>query len=203
LIEIFSKYNQSVDPKTAETSVKPKKDLFNLNVRAGYSINKLSITNPSSPVYDIDFDNESQLRFSVEAEFILGFNKNKWAFIAEPTYQSYETEKVHRNFNTIVQYKSIEIPMGVRYYSFLNDNSKLFFNFQYIIEFQLDSKINYQPKTDLKVVSRKPIAMGLGYKFKDKYSVEFRYSTKNIVEQSDYLTSKFATTSVIFGYTIF
>jgi len=203
LINIFSKYNQAFDAKTANIDAKPKKDLFNLNVRAGIKNSDLSITNSYTPVYDLYFDNKTGARLGIEAEFIFNFNKNKWAFIIEPTYQSYQAELLHRNYNAVVDYESIEIPVGFRYYSFLNDNSKLFVNCQYIVETQLGSKIDYQPKSELKVVSRSPIAMGIGYKFKNKYSLEFRYSTKKITEQHVYLTSNYTTTALIFGYTIF
>jgi hypothetical protein len=39
------------------------------------------------------FDNKISFRIGLEAEFILPFNKNKWAVFAEPTYQYYKTEK--------------------------------------------------------------------------------------------------------------
>ncbi|SFC92779.1 porin family protein [Flavobacterium phragmitis] len=203
LVAFFSKYNHSIDPKIETTEVKEKKDLFNLNVRGGISNSKASIKRQNTSVYDVDFDNKTQVRLGVEAEFIFGFNRNKWAFIVEPTYQSYSDEKTVRNANVSIDYKSIELPLGIRYYSFLNNNSKLFVNFQYIVEFQLNSEVKFPPFGNLDVRSTKSIAMGLGYKYKNKYSLELRYSTKDILNEGVYFSSKLASTSIIFGYTIF
>ncbi|MBW1654221.1 outer membrane beta-barrel protein [Flavobacterium quisquiliarum] len=202
LVEFFSKYNHLVDPKVATTEIKVKKDLFNLNVRAGVSNSSVSLQHKNMPLYDADFGNKTQLRFGVETEFILGFNKNKWAFIIEPTYQFYEEEKTIRNHNMAINYKSIELPFGIRYYSFLNTNSKLFFNFQYIVDFQLGSEIKYPPFGDFDISTRNSFAFGIGYKFKDKYSLEFRYVTKKILQHTS-INADFTSTSLVLGYTIF
>ncbi|MCP2028935.1 hypothetical protein L1276_004114 [Flavobacterium sp. HSC-32F16] len=203
LAALFSKYNQSVDPKTAVEKIKQKKDLFNLNIRAGISNSKASVKRIDMPLYDADFDNKTQVRLGVEAEFILGFNRNKWAFIAEPTYQYYTAETIVRKVNTSIDYKSIELPIGVRYYSFLNNDSKLFFNLQYIVEFQLSSEVKYPPFGNFDVAVNRPFAMGVGYKFKDKYGLEIRYSTKSILNEGSHYSSKYTSASIIFGYTIF
>lgn len=34
----------------------------------------------------------TSFRFGLEAEFVMGFNNNKWAFLLEPTYQQFESE---------------------------------------------------------------------------------------------------------------
>lgn len=203
LVAFFSKYNHSVDPEIEETKIENKRDLFNLNIRAGVSNNKASIKRQNTSVYDANFDSKTQVKVGVETEFIFGFNRNKWAFIAEPTFLSYSDEKTIRNANVTIEYKSIELPVGIRYYSFLNNNSKLFVNFQYIVEFQLNSKVNFPPFGDLDVRSTKSIAMGLGYKYKNKYSVELRYSTKDILNEGAYFSSKLTSASLLFGYTIF
>ena len=46
-----------------------------------------------SETFDLKFDSNTNVSLGIEAEFILPFNKNKWAIIFEPTYQYYKTEK--------------------------------------------------------------------------------------------------------------
>ncbi len=44
---------------------------------------------------EFDFGSQVNFRIGIEAEFIRGFNKNKWAIICEPTYQSFTGEATY------------------------------------------------------------------------------------------------------------
>jgi hypothetical protein len=47
-------------------------------------------------------------------------------------------------------------------------------------------------------------AIGVGYKYNDKFGIEFRYFTnESILKGLDSSVSEFNTISVIFGYTLF
>ena len=144
------------------------------------------------------------------------FNKNKWSLIIEPTYQYYKAEKTKET--TALQggeatakadYKSIELPIGFRHYFFLKNNSKIFINASYLMDFALNSKIEFVRKdgsqlSSLDIKSGSTIALGVGGKLHDKYSIEFRYLIgRNIRKENIYIDSSYATASLILGYSFF
>jgi len=204
----YSKCNSS-DFKNYKSKV--KKDLFNLSFRAHLNNSSLSIMNNMIQV-NANFENKSSLGFGIEAEYIMPFNKNKWAIAIEPCYQSFKSrasQSTETSYgpefvtNFDVNYSSIEIPISLRHYLFLDNDSKFFMNISYVFDVPFKSTLttpNYFPP---RIETLSNLAFGLGYKFKDKYGVELRYqSSRNII---DYITwdSKYSTLSLIFGYSIF
>jgi hypothetical protein len=201
LLNIFTKYNSCNNSGYVNFEEKVKSDLFNLNIRPGLNSSSLFINNSAISSRSTDYGNKLAFRIGLEFEFIMGFNKNKWAVIIEPTYQYFKAEdKVITNLsNTNVDYKSLQLPIGVRHYLFLNNNSKIFINGSFIYDFVLNSKVR-----NLDASSSFNLAMGVGYNYNQKYSVEFRYHTNRDI-LTDYVAwnSDFKTISIIFGYTIF
>lgn len=148
-----------------------------------------------------DYGNLLTYRMGVELEFILGFNKNKWAIIVEPTYQYFKADGEERTnlSNTDVDYKSIEFPVGIRHYLFLNNNSKFFINGSFIYNIILNSNVR-----NLDAYLNGNMGFGIGYNLNNKYSIEFRsYTNKNILYGYNDWSSEYKTLSIIFGYKIF
>ncbi|WP_428228532.1 outer membrane beta-barrel protein [Flavobacterium sp.] len=209
LINLFVKYNECNNSEFTNFDKKEKgKNSFHLSIRPGIKNSNLYVSNSYTSDRDRDFGNKLGFRIGLEVEYVLPFNKNKWALIIEPTYQSYKTERVdYGDKKSEVNYQSIELPIGIRHYIFLNNNSKIFINAQYTIEaaFNSEAKILFnsyivdEPKVDPQV----GFAVGAGYNFKKKYSAELRYSNKSIIGNHEYLSSRYGTVSLIFGYTIF
>jgi len=201
ILNLFMKYNSCNNSKFVNFEEKVKSDLFKLNIRPGLNSSSLSMSNDVISSSNTDYDNELTFRIGLEFEFILGFNKNKWAIIIEPTYQYFKAEEtaITNLSNTNVDYTSIELPIGVRHYLFLNDKSKIFINGSLVYDFVLNSKVR-----NLDASSGVNLAFGLGYKYNNTYSVEFRYHTsRNILTDYTSWTSDYKTISVIFGYSIF
>ncbi|MDN4014305.1 tRNA modification GTPase [Chryseobacterium gambrini] len=214
LIKVFLKYNECSNSSAVNYNQNyEKRDLFNLTIRPGMNFSSFEMVNDYySGSGNAKFDNKISFRIGLEAEFILPFNKNKWAVFAEPTYQYYKTEKQSvvyegQPFETTsirnIDYKSIEIPLGIRHYFFLNDKSKIFINAAYVFDIEMGSNIRYD-YNNLKIFSGNNFVFGVGFKYNDKFQVEFRTSTNRNLMQ-DYLnwTSKYQTSSVILGYTLF
>ena len=210
-------YNSCSAASTAVNynQVNEKRDLFNLNIRPG--LNFSSFETVLSSYYNVDdevtkFNRKAAFRIGLEAEFLLPFNKNKWAIFAEPTFQYYKTEKesvayAGQFFETkssrTVDYKSIEIPFGVRHYFFINDRSKVFVNIAYVFDVKMKSEIKYDFQI-LEISSGNNVAFGAGYKYNDRFSAEFRVSTnRNLLKNYNNFTSNYQTMSLIFGYTLF
>ncbi len=212
LTDFFIDYNECVNQQyTNYNNNNSKIDFFNITIRPGINSSNLSVKNNEFlSEFQADFDNELTFRLGVEAEFILPFNKNKWAVMIEPTYQYYKSKTKVSTQNIEVDYKSIELPIGFRHYFFLNKNSKLFINASFVIDISLDSEFTFDSEEDLdlegilKVESTNNLAFGFGYKHNDKYSLELRYQTsRNILNNYVYFDSDYNTFSIIFGYSIF
>ncbi len=206
LIDFFIKYNDCTKEGYINYEKKQKRDLFNLNFRPGFNTSSLSTRNSVSSRKNTDFDNELTFRFGLEAEFILPFNKNKWAIIFEPTYQYFKSEtELYTNEGVEADYQSIELPIGIRHYFFLGENSKIFINGSlHIAELSMNSLIDYDYSSDLEIKSRNNLAFGLGFKYKDTYSLELRYlMAREILGDYVHWASEYQTFSVILGYSIF
>ena len=222
LVDFFVKYNSCVDSDFKYVNIeKDNKILFKVNIRPGLSISSLSISTkpPFGSRKTAEFDNKMTLRLGLEGELILPFNKNKWTLFLEPTYQQFKGEKVFSYYQSpslpitataVADYRSIDVPIGIRHYFFLNDNSKIFMNAAYVFNMNLDPElkytINYENKItyQLKERSNENLALGLGYNHNNKYSVELRYGlSRNIIYDDPFWNSDYTTFSIIFGYNLF
>jgi len=216
LVKLFIKYNKCSDTNFTEFEKKEKKDLFNLTVRPRLNSSLLSMSSSNVDFYNVKFDSKSNIGVGLEAEFIFPFNRNKWALIVEPTYQYYKNEKTKETNSLLggqvtakVDYKSIELPIGLRHYIFLKNDSKIFINASYLVDFALNSKIELFRKdgssiNSLDIKSRSTLALGVGGKLHDKYSIELRYIIdRSIVKDYIFVDSSFSTASLILGYSFF
>lgn len=216
LVRFFEAYNNCHNQESISFEDKEKRDLFNLTLRPGLNSSSLSIKNNAVSNRNFDFDNEIGFRFGAEVEFILPFNNNKWALIIEPTYrQGYKSEKsissdVYGGILVAkVDYKSFEIPVGFRHYFYLNDDSKIFANISGIFDIENGSSLEIfrndgSSFNTLDIKTSYNFALGVGYKYADKYSVEMRVQTsREILGGYVHMNSKFNTASLIFGYSLF
>ncbi|TRX23447.1 tRNA modification GTPase [Flavobacterium franklandianum] len=219
LLKFFKKYYECTNPDSLIVEEKKEqRDLFNFSIRPRINNSSVSVQNLKVTTSKVNFNNELDFGFGVEAEFIFPFNKNKWTFAIEPTYQSFNSEETINSdyiggtkLIVNVDYNSIEVPLSLRHYFFFNKNSKLFINASYVLDFSFNSSILFKSPDnfiydDLKLKSNGNFAMGIGYKFEDKYSMEMRYQfDRDIlpISESYVWDAKYNAISVIFGYTIF
>lgn len=217
LVNFFVAYNNCNNGAYINYDEKQHRDLINLTIRPRLNNSSLTIMNSISSSRDIDFGNKIGFGFGIEAEFLLPFNKKKWAITIEPTYQSFNSESITDVNNVLggvliakIDYSSIEIPVGLRHYFFINKNSKIFMNASYIFDLSSKSSIDFT-RNDISDISSLEIdtvisnlAFGLGYKYKDKYSIEFRYQTpRDVLGKYVFWSSEYKTLSIIFGYSLF
>lgn len=204
LVDYFKKYNECKGSEFIVFGEKEKKDLFNLNLRLGLNSSSMRISSEQNSSRDVNFGSEIGFRLGIETEFVLPFNNNKWSVIVEPTFQYFKSEKETGLYDVEVDYKSVEIPIGIRYYFFLNDNSKIFINGSVVLDIVGDSKISYSGGTDLEISNSTNLGFGFGFKSYEKYSIELRYHTSRDL-LGNYLSyeSDYKTASLILGYTLF
>ncbi|MHC0445796.1 tRNA modification GTPase [Flavobacterium sp. 3-218] len=216
LMRIFAKYNKCTNSEFVDLEVKEKKDLFNLTVRPRYNNSSLTMDNSIFEGLDFDFGQKSSFSLGIEAEFILPFNKDRWSIIIEPTYQYYKGEQTIASSQVVggtltgkVDYKSIELPIGVRRYFFINKNTKIFANGSLVIDFSNNSKASVTRNdgselNKLEIKSGINFGLGLGVKLMDKFSAEVRYQTpRGLLAENPNWGSSYQTTSLIVGYSFF
>lgn len=216
LVQYFTKYSSCLTNESVEYTPKQKKDLFNLTIRSRLYNSSLAIKNSMYNLRNTDFGKKTRIGFGVEAEYILPFNKNKWSIAIEPSYQSFKSEKTTNVKdvsggiqNVSIDYSSIEVPLTIRHYFFLNKNAKLFVNASYVIDFALKSSVEFTRNDDsnfntLKIKSRNNPAIGIGFKQNDRYSIELRYQTSSeILANYVFWSSNYKTVAIIFGYSFF
>lgn len=215
LSRLFTRYNRCADEGFTNYKEEASMgDAFNLSFRAGVNFSSLSLY--TYVVYrEIHFDRQPSLRLGLEGEYVLPFLRNKWAFIAEPTFQSYQGEAdfPEESLGTgrvAANYRSIEIPFGVRHYFFLNQDNKIFLNATYTVDFILDDSgftfdtaIDAYSDTKMETNTGTNFSFGAGYTFK-KFSLEGRYNLERTLTGKNLgVGSAYDSLSLILGYTFF
>ena len=127
--------------------------------------------------------------------------------MAAPTFEYFEGEAEDEGITLNLKYQSIEIPFGLRYYIFINDDSKFFINAQYCFDLNINSSVERSNSSaDLEFAMATNMAFGLGFKQNDKFSIEARYFTpRNSFRYAQYnfWDSDYKNFSLILGYTLF
>ena len=198
LLTFFVKYNECKGATAKQYALRKKRNLINFAIRPGFNFSSLEIDRD----YDLkpeyyDFGSKTIFRLGLEIELMLPIHGDKWAIITEPTFQKYIAEEA----NAIIEYASLDVPLGVRYYMFLSPRSKLFVNGAVITGFYFDSIIEREGDEDLDLGPVPNFAFGLGYTFNERYMIEFRYQTsREILGNFVQWSSDYRTASVILGY---
>jgi hypothetical protein len=201
LTRFFVKYNDCHNVNYVNFENIQKKDLFNLSLKAGAANTMLSVPNYTTG-REVNFDSKSGFEYGIEVEFIFSFNKNKWALVIEPTYQSYKsskTVKFQENGRPVeaasIDYSSFQLPIGVRHNFFLNEDSKIFINYFQAFHFPFKSSIEFEfsGNYEYKDLYNAFQIFGIGYKFLNKYSIEYRYQGGG----------SYKSNVLVLGYTLF
>ena len=206
LSRFFIDYNKCNNEEYTDFRVSKKERPFKISLRPGFKSSSVSMHNLLLASREADFGSKLGFTLGIELEYVLPFNKNKWALILEPTYQSFKSETENYNKEQIISidYKSIELGLGARHYFFLGQDSKIFINASMILDFTNSYvQFTYTPR-DLRIDGGANFAMGLGYKYNDRYSLELRYFTdRDILSKIGNYRSEYKTVSVILGYKLF
>ena len=163
---------------------------FHLGVKPGIRFYSLEIDDNIFQLYDTKIEGELSYRIGLDLELRLPFNRGKWAIVFEPTYQQYQASTITEGIREFeIDYSSIELPIGARYYAYINPNKlSLFFNGFFILDADLGSSFNVD---FLELNSTLNLAAGVGMQVNDRYSLEIRYATGRelIDNRSDFITN--------------
>ena len=215
LLFFFKEYSDCNNYETTNYLKTTKKDLFNFNIRPRINNSSFVLLNSGTNRPNVDFGSKTTFALGFEAEFFLPFNKNKWSIIIEPTFQGFKSETTNDvstvsggKLNSNINYKSVEIPVGVRHHFFIDKSSSIFVNASLIYDINSKSTIEMTRKDgthkeSLDIQSKTNYALGLGYRYNSRYSIEMRYQTARNLLGTINWGSEYKTVSVIFGYTLF
>ncbi|WP_281323173.1 tRNA modification GTPase [Flavobacterium aestivum] len=214
LTNYFIEYNKCANPSGLKTKTKTTKgELF---LRITPSINFVSLNIPDRNDYNLNVDanNKTIFKIGFEGEYILPYNKNKWSVFIDPTYQKYENESPYsvksffQNtkdviYHAKIEYSSVEIPVGVRHYMFLNKTSKLFINLAYVFDVNGKATISYDQTEYYHSRTGPNFAFGFGYNYKNTVSLEMRMNTaKDLLADYPNSDANYKSFSIILGYKI-
>ena len=192
LKEYFYKYNVCNNPdfkiENNQTTNK-NKGSFSVKVWAGVQLNNFSLEYANGI---LDFDSKIAPKVGVELEKILGFNNNKWALFLNFSYNQFMTEANYEPFTTnptvntgTFELSRLENLVGARHYMFINDNSSLFLETGFTLDYDFKAltqgvAINSSP-SDFKTFKFGLVA-GVGYSFNQKFYSRLNvYSSQSIL----------------------
>jgi hypothetical protein len=188
----FQKHNQCIDPNYKPAIAAKKRKLFFPKIFAGANyVSYQSGNSVFAPESNINYGYKIGFTYGAELEFVFPFANNKWSFFAEPSVLSYRSSGINSFGAKIpIEYNTINILLGFRYYSFLNDRVKLFF----------DAGFN----KDIKQLKLAP-APGIGVSY-SRFMLEYRYfiATSVLAGNFDHsIGERFSNMFLVVKYTLF
>lgn len=215
LVKLFVKFNSSLSYKYVNYTEKGKKGKYNIKASIGLDEGWLSIDDPNV-YYNLSTDISGITVFKIggEFEYIFPFSKNTWSIFINPMYLSFEKNQTfqyiagvgnasyNKNSTVNIQYSNVEIPIGIRHYFFLNNNSKIFANVAYNYGFIGKTVVDYDKgEKTLNSSVRNNFSIGLGYSYNNKYSIEARLNTSKQI-LGDYISwsGTYSSFGLILGY---
>ena len=203
LVKYFTAYNNCQGSTTTRYDKTAGRSMAHFNLRPGVILGNLSLHNDLADPQNTHFQNKIGFRIGVEAETFLPFNKNKWSIMTEPNFQYLKSSIMQDGKAAALDYKAIEFPIGVRHYSFLSDDSKIFINGCAIINLPLNSQVSPADRPALKISQSLVFAAGVGYAYKNRCSFELRYEFSNkLLNKYVSWSSSYRSASIIFGYNL-
>jgi hypothetical protein len=197
LLRCFKKFNACLGQTTNYQKTRTK-GAINLNLKPGLALVTYAIESTTSLAFpSVKFNPNLGFRLGMEAEFILPFNKNKWAILLEPAFHFFSTQATAPQGRAVMRYASLEFPVGVRYSFFLTANTKLFVNTHLL----LDQPLNYKIEVGTaKLSPRRGLSLmgGGGISHKNK-SLELRYSNRDFLGEYIFLLSDYRAITLILG----
>jgi len=206
LVKLFLLYNGSDQKTVIDFEAKQNKSSFHLKATAGINMGIISFHTPSTTVAPRDSKTQkSSFRVGLEAEMVLPFNQNKWSFFIAPNYMESNSDDKVSYWSVNVNLKTIEVPLGVRHYMFLNNKSRLFIDLGYALGFSMNSTATYKTTYNnhpsvFDIGSAGNLFTGLGFSY-GRYSIEARYNSKReLLPQYEQWSSKYSGVSFTAGY---
>jgi len=181
--------------------------VFHFKIVSGINYSSIDF---SADNYKYKFNASPTILFGVEGELITPIDKNRWSVFINPEFNYYKSKVSSVNYgtnvNVNVDYKFINIPLGVRYYYYFSKNSRINVEASYFVSFPFNTELsrNYTSGISYFNISGSgSFALGLGYNY-DKFGFEIKYYFKRELLEGYMLASAtFENISFQISYTLF
>lgn len=179
-----------------------------LRFKLGTSLNMIQMDTQTmtDAAEKVVFSQENSLGFGAEAEYLFSFNNYKWGLFAESNYYAYHSEKVSiESYNgSVVDYKTIELPVGITYYMNILADHRLFIRGAFVPHYILGSSfVSYDSAAQYDYSPSSRMFFGAGYNYR-RFGAEFRYySTQNVTQNLYKRGSQLTQVSFRLSYTLF
>lgn len=157
LKNIFYQYNN------LKEAVSVKKNNFHAYIKPGIGSSGYQIVSPN----ENKKETAAAFRAGIELEYVINFNKGKWALISELSFQSVNMKIDNynrRNFQ--VKYSSFQIPLGIKYNMFINEKSKIYLAPSVFYDMILNKDNFIVDNIDFKAKSTTSFNFAVGYNYK-------------------------------------
>jgi len=193
LVKYFKNYHECKNlDYTAFKSANVNKGVFRLRLGVNSNLSQFTVEEFSDALPNIVFSQENSLGFGAEAEYNLAFNKYKWSLFAESNFYSYYSDHIKNESSPItyedfvVDYKTIEFPVGITHYMNLGGEHRLFIRTAFVPHFILkNSYIAFSDVYHSDFTTSSRFLFGGGYNYK-RLGIEFRYYTDQDITMNLY-----------------
>lgn len=207
LLKIFNKYNNSENQENLNKS----KSKLNLTLKPGINFAEFDLKSYSLvDYYNVHFKS-NEIRFGIEIEYVIPYNRNKWSLFLEPAYNNISSEALSPNkvYTAKLDYSFIEFNLGARHYMNLNSSSKFFVDLSipaFILNMK-DGEVNYTSSNFERTLyfrySTSNFAFGAGYVYKNKFSIKASTSLKRSLTSNLGWDNYYNYNTISIGYNIF
>ncbi|MFA5330462.1 MAG: outer membrane beta-barrel protein [Prolixibacteraceae bacterium] len=208
LINILKDYNSCKGTDYTDFNKYKRKGKLYLSVLGGGSLFRFENKDHGLDSNDVGSrSSKNSLKLGVDAELRIPFNRNKWGLFSELNYSKYTSKgsalltmvstapsnigvESRVNFSFTTDISMLEIPIGIRYYSFINKENILFYNaaFSYNILLPNKEHIKYDSGWN-KIMAKESVFkanygwnLGVGYQYNSKYGIEIRFTQMGILK---------------------
>lgn len=170
---------------------------FNLRIGAGVSLAHVDYHSTTGSAH---FGQNTNAYFTLEAEYIFGFNRQKWAAFAGMGTTSYNPESVSvlEENDTRVRYAVVEVPFGARYYMYLSDRSRLSLDFGITAAFLRHGEFE-DTYGRLQMESSLNAFVSAGYQW-NRLGVYVRYNGQRELVDYNSITVKYKSAAMVVTY---
>jgi hypothetical protein len=206
LVRFVVRYNTCKGASYIIHKPKRKVGAFRIKITPGVSLTSYKINNAQAQRQSVNFGTKPLMRWGLEFEQVLPYQNNKTSIWAEPSLQVYSAEKrAEQNiYNVKIGYVSLDIPLGFRYYFFLNDQTSIFADGAIVIT-QAGGNITYTNSAGGSFpvpLARYALnaSAGIGIRHR-KFSLASRYYLpRELFRTSGSFQSRYQTLAFILGY---
>ncbi|MEL6636130.1 MAG: hypothetical protein AAFW73_13240 [Bacteroidota bacterium] len=203
VVELLLDYERCLGTNYTDYHSQRTRPQFFLSLRPGWGQASLEVIDRATNLSRLNYPRSSSLRLGIELEMVLAVNQRRWALLFEPNFRTYRNTTQRFGEEVVVDYQSLELPIGLRHYLFLNSKAKIFVNASGAVDLPIDGIIDYQIQgADLSLSSYLNLLFGVGFDFDHRLRGELRYGTnRNVLSGYDLLLAKYRSFQLILGYT--